>query len=595
MFALPSLGWTSTSKVAKGASRFDSKVDVGNPNPAVAFDETKNQPTRQPKKTNDMDLALRHAMTTSQISKKVLASMSALSTAAKSESSSLRNEYTECSSLMSGSMHSTPISLALLSYRTQRPKFMTFSNADISVLAQAASEALAQQFTLDPIDVSPSSSYVHMATRFSAASSSNESIPFTTMTNLTSSPSSQSSESVAAVGKDSLYKYPITSDEVNTYTHGAASIACAASHQMQSSAAPGTESLSKMQCMSQLFPSHPSDTTLLALPVQSEPDDAEPIIPPLPSLPSFFPAMSFPSPSEPRKRPSKLRSFFKTRSNSIKSSNLDSTVAQSNTPNLFQPATSNIGSSTSSGSVSTITSRHSTSTCSNITLSQSIKRSLRTAAAIAWEETHMTASRLLRDPTDVSIKSISREGLSVMLLSCLPLCYFITHLLQEQSIENLFFLLDVELFRHHSYATPEECSQAAQDMYAIYFAPNASFELNVSHKIRKKVLHVIQSGSIECYRDAFDHVAGLLNDAFSRFCQSPRWKLMCNNLGQQTVLHDATTVEDALSHIKTYLPQTISADKDRVLHVLTTLARLDILLDERLTRFLYCEDFEETV
>ena len=42
-----------------------------------------------------------------------------------------------------------------------------------------------------------------------------------------------------------------------------------------------------------------------------------------------------------------------------------------------------------------------------------------------------------KDPTDVSVKDVHQYGLPALLVSSLPLCYFIVYLLQEQSIENL--------------------------------------------------------------------------------------------------------------------------------------------------------------
>lgn len=42
-----------------------------------------------------------------------------------------------------------------------------------------------------------------------------------------------------------------------------------------------------------------------------------------------------------------------------------------------------------------------------------------------------------RIPRDVSVREIQREGLKVMLQSKIPLCYFLYHLLEEYSSENL--------------------------------------------------------------------------------------------------------------------------------------------------------------
>jgi hypothetical protein len=40
-------------------------------------------------------------------------------------------------------------------------------------------------------------------------------------------------------------------------------------------------------------------------------------------------------------------------------------------------------------------------------------------------------------PSDICLSEIEREGLKAMLQSKIPLCYFLYHLLQEYSCENL--------------------------------------------------------------------------------------------------------------------------------------------------------------
>ncbi|KAL2916874.1 G-protein signaling regulator protein [Polyrhizophydium stewartii] len=235
-----------------------------------------------------------------------------------------------------------------------------------------------------------------------------------------------------------------------------------------------------------------------------------------------------------------------------------------------------------------------TSSAASTVLSQQIQRSLRVAAQLWWEESHPVRSRISSaDPTDVSVRDIQRQGLSALMLSCLPLCYFIVHLLQEQTIENLFFLIDVENFRQYPFSSIDACRHSAQELYALYLAPNAYFEVNVSHQIRKAVIQGIREGSNRCYASAFDHVADLLNDAYQRFRQSNWWKVMSNTLGSWTIMHDHATVTEALHYIRARLPKEVSADQDRIYPVLAIRARLDMLLEERLTRFHQRSTIEE--
>ncbi|KAH6584245.1 hypothetical protein BASA61_007603 [Batrachochytrium salamandrivorans] len=132
-------------------------------------------------------------------------------------------------------------------------------------------------------------------------------------------------------------------------------------------------------------------------------------------------------------------------------------------------------------------------------------------------------------------------------------------------------------------------------MYALYFLPNAPFELNVSHKIRTAVMHGIRSGTSKSYLAAFEHVSDLLNDAYVRFRQSSKWKVMREALGYSTILHDSVTVDEALYHIQSRLPKDISVADVHTRQILAIRARLDVLLEERLTRFSRHESFEEAV
>ncbi|KAI7885531.1 hypothetical protein K492DRAFT_102300, partial [Lichtheimia hyalospora FSU 10163] len=85
-------------------------------------------------------------------------------------------------------------------------------------------------------------------------------------------------------------------------------------------------------------------------------------------------------------------------------------------------------------------------------------------------------------PLDICIKEIQREGLKAMLQSKTPLCYFLYHLLQEYSSENLFFFIEVEQYESFQYTTFLQQLATAQHIHSTYLTHNSHFEVNFDDK-----------------------------------------------------------------------------------------------------------------
>ncbi|KAI7874917.1 hypothetical protein K492DRAFT_117536, partial [Lichtheimia hyalospora FSU 10163] len=84
---------------------------------------------------------------------------------------------------------------------------------------------------------------------------------------------------------------------------------------------------------------------------------------------------------------------------------------------------------------------------------------------------------------DVSIAEIRREGIKGMLQSKIPICYFLYHLLQEISSENLFFFTEIEQYESFTYMTLVQQLATAQHIYDTYLSPNSHFEVNIDERI----------------------------------------------------------------------------------------------------------------
>ncbi|XJO70526.1 hypothetical protein BDV3_000192 [Batrachochytrium dendrobatidis] len=153
-------------------------------------------------------------------------------------------------------------------------------------------------------------------------------------------------------------------------------------------------------------------------------------------------------------------------------------------------------------------------------------------------------------PVDVSVQQIERDGLWSILMSNLPLCYFMLSLLKNHTPEILFFILDASQFEHTVYASNEQMQQAAYDLYALYFKIDAPFELNVSQKVRMAVATGIKTASIKCFSKPMQEMMLLLDGAYTRFAAGRYFQDMKRDLGKHTVLHHEATARktEALLH-----------------------------------------------
>ncbi|KAI9276715.1 hypothetical protein BDA99DRAFT_430474, partial [Phascolomyces articulosus] len=86
-------------------------------------------------------------------------------------------------------------------------------------------------------------------------------------------------------------------------------------------------------------------------------------------------------------------------------------------------------------------------------------------------------------PDDICIAEIRREGLKALLQSKIPVCYFLYHLLQEISSENLFFFTELEQYESFTYLTSVQQLATAQHIYDTYLSPNSHFEVNIDERI----------------------------------------------------------------------------------------------------------------
>ncbi|KAI8368949.1 RGS domain-containing protein [Blakeslea trispora] len=128
---------------------------------------------------------------------------------------------------------------------------------------------------------------------------------------------------------------------------------------------------------------------------------------------------------------------------------------------------------------------------------------------------------------EITAKEIRREGLRALLLSTVPLGYFLYYLLNEYSSENLFFYLAVENYQNYEFSSHSERVHVATKISRAYLTRNSELEVNLEDKIYRTVqesLELLQQQEEENsystgteFDAAKKHIFSLLNASYYRF------------------------------------------------------------------------------
>jgi hypothetical protein len=156
---------------------------------------------------------------------------------------------------------------------------------------------------------------------------------------------------------------------------------------------------------------------------------------------------------------------------------------------------------------------------------------------------------------DVSLKVVEEKGLSAILQSNVPLCYFLSSLLDDMNAENLFFYLEVEQFEEHEFKTVKAMKKTALELYNAFVKAGADFEVNLEAKVRDSILPLIESGDQNCFAGAREHVVHLLLPCFSNFTLGPVYDKMCAELGNNSTIYDKTQRNAAIKTLLRHVDQ----------------------------------------
>ncbi|KAI8087645.1 uncharacterized protein B0P05DRAFT_569593 [Gilbertella persicaria] len=157
-------------------------------------------------------------------------------------------------------------------------------------------------------------------------------------------------------------------------------------------------------------------------------------------------------------------------------------------------------------------------------------------------------------PHDICIKEIRKEGLKAILESKSPLCYFLYHLLQEYSSENLFFFIELEQYESFTYTSAQQQLETAQHIYNTYLSRNSYFEVNLDDKVRRTVTEALEKKDAHhCFDTAKRAVYSLLESSYMRFQNTDTFEDMVTNCGELTTFYDEQARMAAVSKLVSYI------------------------------------------
>ncbi|KAI9033691.1 RGS domain-containing protein [Phycomyces nitens] len=161
------------------------------------------------------------------------------------------------------------------------------------------------------------------------------------------------------------------------------------------------------------------------------------------------------------------------------------------------------------------------STCSNTS-------NLNNTTSPTNSSTNIKMPQAYRSNQEMTVENIMEDGLKAMLKSKIPLGYYICHLMEEYSCENLFFYLAVEQYEHHQFETKDAQHIAAKRIYSTYISQSSQLEINLESKIHKAVVQALLDSDslVHVFESAKQHVFELLNLSYHRFISSPLWDTM---------------------------------------------------------------------
>lgn len=123
----------------------------------------------------------------------------------------------------------------------------------------------------------------------------------------------------------------------------------------------------------------------------------------------------------------------------------------------------------------------------------------------------------------------------------------------------------MESFENHRFKNKDDLRRTARQLYHCFVREKAEFEVNLDARITKPIKKAIESGDQQCFSQAKQAVFDLLMPSFFTFIQSPAFKLMTDELGENTTIYSRKErdagIAILLKHLDKSLPSEVAGVK----------------------------------
>jgi hypothetical protein len=86
--------------------------------------------------------------------------------------------------------------------------------------------------------------------------------------------------------------------------------------------------------------------------------------------------------------------------------------------------------------------------------------------------------------------------------------------------------LEAELFESYYFKTKADLMRIAEQIYEMFIKEGSELEINISQQLKKKTLNAIVEADQDCFQEAKEAAARLMETAYMEFSKSPAFALM---------------------------------------------------------------------
>lgn len=155
-------------------------------------------------------------------------------------------------------------------------------------------------------------------------------------------------------------------------------------------------------------------------------------------------------------------------------------------------------------------------------------------------------------------------GLPALLSSNVPLCYFLSFLLESLRAENLFFYLEAVMFEEYTFETNRQLRHSAKELYNNFIREDSIFEVNIEAATKKRIQDAIRDYDQTCFAEARDHILNLLQPCFAEFHMSKTFERMREEIGEDCNVYDPKSRDKAIKVLIEHLDKSYDLEYEAI-------------------------------